>query len=178
MQQVNIMKTSRTFLIAAAVLMSLVSAAAPSPSDFELDEGEVPVYYDSEGSFCFVNLPQAKNDALRHALRTCSAVRFSLDYSNSTSVILQRSDARVAALLQELATVSQWLDWRVGKDVDLECGVPIEFTLLDSEGKVMWTSDGYDLYFQPTPNASPKCILSCFAPMVPFMREYYLPLHL
>ncbi len=53
---------------------------------------------------------------------------------------------------------------------------PIEFSLLDADGKVMWSTDGNDLYFQPAPNAAPVCILSRFAPLVPLVRRNFLPL--
>ncbi len=56
--------------------------------------------------------------------------------------------------------------------------VPIEFALLDANGKVMWACDGNDLYFQPAPDACPVCILSRFAPIVPLVRRNYLRLPL
>ncbi len=154
-----------------AALLSLALADTPCPdSDFVLKPGEVPVYIEPDGYFCYVNWPQAENEKIRRAFAEGALVKltWSTGAAREPSCVLRRSDARVAAVLQEFAAVPQWLDWRPSKYLCLDVGGIMLMEIRDAQGKVLWEGVADDLLYQAAPGMRPTCVLEKLAPLIPF----------
>ncbi len=146
------------------------SAKNYSADDFVLAEGEIPVWIDPDGSYCYVKRPAEENERLRRAFEGCAVMKLTenprhreLEKSHSFS----RSDARVAALLQEFAAVPQWLDSRFNKYIDYEEMAELRLELLDTAGRELWSGNAWELFYQRAPQTPPVTVLRKLRRLMP-----------
>ncbi len=137
---------------------SLTEEDDSSAEDFVLAEGELPVWIEPDGTYCYVNRQPEENERLRRAFATCAAMRLTKTPRNrllEQSHTFPRSDARVAALLQEFSAVPQWLGARFNKHIDYEEAEEIRLDLLDTAGQVLWSGNARELFYHPEPTKAP-----------------------
>ncbi len=173
------MKTVYTFLFAALLPLAACSPSPEAPrvpwtSPFGIKLPDKPVYVLKDETFCYVRLHPKQNARLRHALANATTLQvevesfFGTKPGSQTHTLSRDKTEGLAARLDEIAAVSQWLDTRAYSGAfDICLAGTLNLRLLDADGKPLWDGDPTYVAYQPQKGAAPVSLDKVIQPYLP-----------